>query len=389
MVVDLREDINNKYLVIKIGAGSDSYELKMLEHNKVDMICPMSVREINDEMFVYYDISGKVSLESRVENEKLTLDLIEKLVAEIKKLKEQLYQYMIDADRIMIDPKYIYFEKADNKFQYCCNFDKQEGGVASLRQLANFFIENADHSDRETVIMAYGLQQYVNSNEDITIEKISEYIYSNKKNSVDIPSDGEETDFYSESGLCEKNNSVRNDENIDDSLFCGESGKAQERETKNIIEMFFDKLFKKSDRYVTSDEMMCMVSEEEVNYGEQKNQMPEEIEEIEETVLLRSNVLQIGVVLKSTDVESMETIIPNTYPCIIGKSKKSADYIIDDKAVSRVHLKIEQTEEGFAIEDLNSTNRTYLNGEILPPHVLTEIKIGDLIGIADKEYVVC
>ena len=105
--------------------------------------------------------------------------------------------------------------------------------------------------------------------------------------------------------------------------------------------------------------------------------------------MLKSNVLQIGVVLKSTDVENLETIIPNTYPCIIGKSKKSADYVIDDKAVSRVHLKIEQTEEGFAIEDLNSTNRTYHNGEILPPHVLTKIKIGDLIAIADKEYVVC
>jgi len=64
----------------------------------------------------------------------------------------------------------------------------------------------------------------------------------------------------------------------------------------------------------------------------------------------------------------------------IGRAPEN-DIQIRDKFVSRKHLKILRKESGFFIEDLQSKNGTYLNGEQIPPGVETELKEGLPIGI--------
>jgi hypothetical protein len=64
----------------------------------------------------------------------------------------------------------------------------------------------------------------------------------------------------------------------------------------------------------------------------------------------------------------------------IGRAPEN-DIQIRDKFVSRKHLKILQKDRKFFIEDLQSKNGTYLNGEQIPPGVETELKEGLPIGI--------
>lgn len=44
--------------------------------------------------------------------------------------------------------------------------------------------------------------------------------------------------------------------------------------------------------------------------------------------------------------------------------------------------------DGYTIEDLNSTNGTFLNGEKLKEHEVQAIKEGDRISLANLEFVV-
>ena len=64
----------------------------------------------------------------------------------------------------------------------------------------------------------------------------------------------------------------------------------------------------------------------------------------------------------------------------IGRAPEN-DIQIRDKFVSRKHIKILRKESEFFIEDLQSKNGTYLNGEQIPPGVETELKEGLPIGI--------
>ena len=54
------------------------------------------------------------------------------------------------------------------------------------------------------------------------------------------------------------------------------------------------------------------------------------------------------------------------------------DIVIDNLAVSGEHAVLQQTGEGFVIEDLNSTNGTYINGKAIRRQVLIH---GDVVEI--------
>ncbi len=60
------------------------------------------------------------------------------------------------------------------------------------------------------------------------------------------------------------------------------------------------------------------------------------------------------------------------------------DIIIEVGAVSRQHARIDSLPNGFHLEDLNSRNGTYLNGQLIDRP--TKLQDGDLIRICDVEY---
>ena len=77
------------------------------------------------------------------------------------------------------------------------------------------------------------------------------------------------------------------------------------------------------------------------------------------------------------------------FPACVGKGS-AADCIVDgDESVSRQHICIhENGKRGFVIEDMNSTNRTYLNNDVLQPEELVNIKNNDKIKMGKSVFTV-
>jgi len=57
------------------------------------------------------------------------------------------------------------------------------------------------------------------------------------------------------------------------------------------------------------------------------------------------------------------TFTLGTDPVIIGREAPSAKFVIADPAVSRRHAQISHQADGHMIEDLNSTNGTFINAQ--------------------------
>lgn len=70
---------------------------------------------------------------------------------------------------------------------------------------------------------------------------------------------------------------------------------------------------------------------------------------------------------------------------IIGRSQ-SADHIVMDSGVSRIHMEFIRVQNRLAVRDLNSTNGTYINGQRLEPYAINYVKKGDRIKLAGVEY---
>lgn len=71
---------------------------------------------------------------------------------------------------------------------------------------------------------------------------------------------------------------------------------------------------------------------------------------------------------------------------LLGKSRKSADAVLPDQAVSRIHARIEQRTDGYYITDLFSTNGTALNGKKLEPGQAYLLQDGAVLAFAALRY---
>lgn len=71
----------------------------------------------------------------------------------------------------------------------------------------------------------------------------------------------------------------------------------------------------------------------------------------------------------------------------MGKDPNGCDYCISNNTViSRLHAQILIKEDGYYVCDCNSTNKTYLDGKVLPPKTEIAIFSGSKLRLANEEF---
>ncbi len=87
-------------------------------------------------------------------------------------------------------------------------------------------------------------------------------------------------------------------------------------------------------------------------------------------------------------VKTGERIAINKPVFRIGKEKSYVDYFIgDNTAISRSHANIHCENGEYFVEDTNSTNHTYVNGNIVVSNVKTKIANGDKVRLANEDFI--
>ena len=85
-------------------------------------------------------------------------------------------------------------------------------------------------------------------------------------------------------------------------------------------------------------------------------------------------------------IKKVELLI-NKDEYILGKNPKIVDGLLDiSPTISRKHCKIVKLKQKYYIEDLESANHTYVNGEIVESGKRVRIKPGDQIRLAEIEF---
>ena len=76
--------------------------------------------------------------------------------------------------------------------------------------------------------------------------------------------------------------------------------------------------------------------------------------------------------------------VPIVRRLTIGREPKSS-ITLEDKLASREHAVIQKIKEDFYIQDLHSTNGTFVNGERIPPGDYVRLRLSDTILIGRTE----
>lgn len=113
---------------------------------------------------------------------------------------------------------------------------------------------------------------------------------------------------------------------------------------------------------------------------------------LKEPVKQKRGLFQRNVEKKPTPVlirvKNQEKIMINKNVFRIGKSKTDADYTVEDNvAISRVHAIIHKRDGACYIKDNDSTNNTYVNGNILKGGNEQLLIKGTKVSLADEEFV--
>jgi pSer/pThr/pTyr-binding forkhead associated (FHA) protein len=74
--------------------------------------------------------------------------------------------------------------------------------------------------------------------------------------------------------------------------------------------------------------------------------------------------------------------IPVSSGSVLGRSGESADYFQDIRTVSRRHALVTFADGAWRVEDLGSTNGTWVNGRKVDPGRPCELKRGDVLALS-------
>ena len=87
-------------------------------------------------------------------------------------------------------------------------------------------------------------------------------------------------------------------------------------------------------------------------------------------------------------LKSGERIGLTSEPFLIGKDMRYCNYTVtDNSAVSRKHAKIIREDDCDYVVDLNSTNKTYVNGQRIPVERQVQIFSGARLRFANEEFI--
>ena len=78
--------------------------------------------------------------------------------------------------------------------------------------------------------------------------------------------------------------------------------------------------------------------------------------------------------------------VTSKFPCVVGKGSAVNMQISGNNAISREHITVSFNNDKFFIEDMNSSNYTYVNGKQIEPKAKVEVKTGDEIKLADELF---
>lgn len=99
----------------------------------------------------------------------------------------------------------------------------------------------------------------------------------------------------------------------------------------------------------------------------------------------RANQAPVQPLAQLIDVVTRETLEVNAAHCIIGRERAAADVVLRDPNVSRRHAELTFTGSDWSIEDLNSTNGTFVNNRRI---TRCPLRNGDLLtfGLSNFEF---
>ena len=155
MEICYSRELDASYLIISEAEPADPISARMAELTAPAGLLRMERRETEAGQEYRYAIDGLKSLENSLATGRLEAAEIRDLMHSLYRVSNELKEYLLDPDRLFLEPGLIFRGRED--WRFCYDPSRQEDFFSQLQKLSRYLLKKCDHGDEETSHIAYEL----------------------------------------------------------------------------------------------------------------------------------------------------------------------------------------------------------------------------------------
>lgn len=442
--VTYKRELNHSYMVVRCDTCniSESYAYRMMTQNRIGRLLQCSLRQLDGEPFLYYDISSRQPFERLYEARKLDVEGLKQILYAVAAIQADLGEYLLDEQGLMLEAGMIFADVETEELYFCFNPEKRDTGQR-YGKLADFFLEHVDHGEEHAVNIAYQFYK-LSKTEYFVLSTFLPFLEKElgawRAEKSNLQTEGRVTGRLErdavmvsrETGseaVTEWTAGPEGDLPLWEDLQEPEEEEPCSRERKGWLARIFGKKGNASDqkKNVSGQEKNGFARKKNAS-GQEKNESgwkkrklpkwkrmftsekPERENTMEEdwtdsvwnSYAEQEAFVQTGETVYFADLDKPKRK-PVGIPCLteedgerqfrlenlpltVGKLKGKVAIVLEDGSVSRMHARFESGGGGICVRDLNSRNGTLVNGRKLSPDEAAELSFGDLIQFGRERF---
>lgn len=352
MEVRYKRDLNSNYMILKGKIGwEENYEVPMITENRIPGLLSCVMQKQGEQVEYYYEITGSQSMALLYERRKMGYEQLCSLMRELERILESSSEYLLSPDHFILKPEYMYLYSKTEKLKLCYYPGYEKPIRESFLEWAEYLLGKLDKNDTQGIEFGYELYQNALETNFSLLESLKKHTRPEaEKKIVTIPT---------------MESVPRTPEEI--------------LEKTGTWKDFFKKKGKKAQLEDYVAEGSEFVEQSSILFLKEKEE-----DYIDDTAFLKEEKRE-GLFLKSRDSEYPDFhMLGDSF--LIGKRRDGIDACIPASTVSRLHARITFDGTRYYLEDLNSSNGTWVDQIQLNPYELFPLENGMRITFASAEY---
>ena len=388
-----------------------SYEFQMFTHNQIKGFLPFQKRTQNGKTYLYYDVSGTQSFDVLGQAQKIQRDLWVLLAKEVLKLYKNVNEYMLSVSGVVFGAKYLMYNAERKEVLFVYSFEKEAGSFEALNEFLEYCIDYLDYSDKRLSDCIFRLYEHLqDQRENFSLETELENLLRNlgegvERTETSVPEVFVQTVEPFEVVLSASEEGDICEEEFDD------TGRMTRRgillflaldilvaivwKPLSLLKLCFffslggcllglyvyvGKKTKRNQEKCANERRI-----KEAVYQNEYDAIAYHCDEGEGTKFIP--IEHMSGVLYNLQGNEPQYIYITEKLQLVGKDKEKVQVCILAEGVSRVHASIIRKGNECYLEDLCSTNGTYVNRKNIGARTPYLLKEGDRVGFAGVEYI--
>jgi hypothetical protein len=352
------KDLKNTYLwVNREEKYGEKYEELLLYKQSVPGLLTFYETEENGEKGLVYLLNHRLSFMESLVGERMSCRHMESFIKSLVRVMDTIDEYLLEPSNLVMEMDYIFGE--DSRWEYVYVPGYGEDFWRQMEKLSECWLNYVDYGNEKAVLWAYTFYQKVRG-EGCSASELTDILDMEKELPETVYAD-----------MIQEETAVWNTEEKS----VPRSGRWKQRLTEKLRKIFSGKGDNGRGDF-----------DDFYGSGKDLSDTCPTLEEVAELLRDEEEVKKTFVLIPAGD-NDMTVIHVENFPFILGRAPGEVDIILDNPKISRIHARLEGGIQEVRVVDLSSANGSWRNGEALKPGTEYMLHTGDILKLADMEFI--